>query len=536
MRNEKQRSLVPVAPQPLKRAAAYVRMSTERQEYSTAHQMVAIREYAAEHDLSIAQVYSDEGISGLEIKKRAGLKQLINDVVRGKATFGTVLVYDISRWGRFQDIDQSAFYEYLCRMNGVQVVYCAEHFRDDRTPLSALMKAIRRVEAADFSRDLSEKVFRGHCNLARRGYVQGGGPRYGLKHVLVRNDGKLVKSLSRRTMRLSGYHVELAPGPKKEVRVVREIFRRYVDLGQKFAEIAAHLNSKGCKTRSGAPWNYHLVRSIVKDEQYTGTLVYNRISDTMLVGVRRAKQNPTSEWIRAVNAFTAIVDPAVYRRAEERRRKERERNRPTDEELLARLRRFVSRHGCATQPAINKFRGIPYQQTYARHFGSMFRALELIGCEWASSNAHWKARVRRRQVRVSLLEELARILDEMGVAMRVKGTYGRFWIENLTCYLQLAGQYTTRRGNVRWGADIKSIPHTALRLVGRLNSDGQTVMDYYLFPSSAIPRMPRAFKIKNGAEVEGYRIRDLAAVAGRLVSALAKSRPTHGLMLPRLAR
>jgi DNA invertase Pin-like site-specific DNA recombinase len=134
MRNETQRYLVPVKPQPLKRAAAYVRMSTEHQEYSTAHQMVAIREYAAKHDLWIAQVYSDEGISGLEIKSRAGLKRLINDVLRGKADFGTVLVYDISRWGRFQDIDQSAFYEYLCRMNGVEVVYCAELFRDDRTP------------------------------------------------------------------------------------------------------------------------------------------------------------------------------------------------------------------------------------------------------------------------------------------------------------------------------------------------------------------------------------------------------------------
>jgi hypothetical protein len=263
--------------------------------------------------------------------------------------------------------------------------------------------------------------------------------------------------------------------------------------------------------------------------------VYNRSSEGKLEG-RRVRRNPRSEWVLVVNAFPAIVDPAIFRRAQERRRRERERNRPTDQELLARLRSFVSRHGNATQAAIKKFGGVAHQNTYTRHFGSMFKALELIGCEWKPSNAHWKARVHRRRLRGPLLEELGRILDGMGVAMRMKVTYGRFWVEDLSCYFQLVGQHISRRGSVQWVADLTTVPLTNLLLVGRLSSDGQTVMDYRLIPCSAIPRMPRVFKIKNGAEIEGYRIRDLAAVASRLVDALAKSRPTHGLMLPRIAR
>jgi DNA invertase Pin-like site-specific DNA recombinase len=212
--HREQHVLVPFKPaEPLARAAAYVRMSTEHQKYSTFNQLTAIKAYAADHNLTITHVYADEGISGLQIKNRPGLRSLISDAMKGRANFGVVLVYDITRWGRFQDIDYSAFYEVLCRMQGVDVVYCAEIFQDDHSPLSAVIKAIRRAEAADFSRDLSVKVFNGQCNLARRGYSQGGVARYGLKNVVVRDDGKPVGKGSRCTKRLVGYHVELAPGP-----------------------------------------------------------------------------------------------------------------------------------------------------------------------------------------------------------------------------------------------------------------------------------------------------------------------------------
>jgi len=212
MRSRKQHYPVPVKlPEPTKRAAAYVRMSTEHQRYSTDNQLAAIREYAADHSLTLCRVYADEGISGLEIKNRPGLKKLIADVLKGEADFSVVLVYDITRWGRFQDIDDSAFYEVLCRRSGVDIVYCAETFQNDRSPLTAIIKAIRRAEAADFSRDLSTKVFNGQCNLARRGYSQGGPAPYGLANLVVRDDGKPLRKMTRRKKRLDGHHVELAP-------------------------------------------------------------------------------------------------------------------------------------------------------------------------------------------------------------------------------------------------------------------------------------------------------------------------------------
>ena len=121
------------------RAAEYVRMSTEHQKYSTENQGDAIRIYADLHNMEIVRTYSDAGKSGLKIEGRIGLRQLIDDVEDGQTEFDVILVYDISRWGRFQDADESAYYEYLCRRSGISVHYCAEQFDNDGSPISTCL-------------------------------------------------------------------------------------------------------------------------------------------------------------------------------------------------------------------------------------------------------------------------------------------------------------------------------------------------------------------------------------------------------------
>lgn len=105
----------------LLRAAEYVRMSTDQQRYSTENQAEAIRDYAARRGMQIVRTYADEGKSGLQIKGRDALKQLIETVTTEKADFEAILVYDVSRWGRFQDADEGAHYEYICRSAGIAV-------------------------------------------------------------------------------------------------------------------------------------------------------------------------------------------------------------------------------------------------------------------------------------------------------------------------------------------------------------------------------------------------------------------------------
>ena len=173
-------------PTALFRAAEYVRMSTEHQQYSTENQADKIREYAQRRGIDIVKTYADEGKSGLRIDGRHALQQLIADVESGKANFNLILVYDVSRWGRFQDADESAYYEYICKRKNILVSYVAEQFENDGSPVSTIVKGVKRAMAGEYSRELSAKVFAGQCRLIELGYRQGGPAGYGLRRVLVR--------------------------------------------------------------------------------------------------------------------------------------------------------------------------------------------------------------------------------------------------------------------------------------------------------------------------------------------------------------
>jgi DNA invertase Pin-like site-specific DNA recombinase len=167
--------------QPQARAAQYLRMSTEEQALSLGFQKDAIAAYAAARDMTIVRTYEDAGRSGLTIDGRSGLQALIADVVAGTADFGILLVYDISRWGRFQDVDAGAYYEYICRKAGIEIVYCQEPFGNDRSPLGTLLKTMKRVMAAEYSRELSVKIFAAQSRASLLGHRQGGGAGLGLR-------------------------------------------------------------------------------------------------------------------------------------------------------------------------------------------------------------------------------------------------------------------------------------------------------------------------------------------------------------------
>lgn len=136
-------------------------MSTEHQKYSIMNQAAAIGEYAAARGIAIVKTYEDAGKSGLRFERRKGLQALIADVKGGQADFDTILVYDVNRWGRFQDVDESAYYEFICKQARMTVHYCAEQFDNDGSLTASVLKSIKRAMAGEYSRELSVKVFAG---------------------------------------------------------------------------------------------------------------------------------------------------------------------------------------------------------------------------------------------------------------------------------------------------------------------------------------------------------------------------------------
>jgi len=205
-------------------AAQYVRMSTEHQQYSLENQSTAIQTYATSHGFEVVRTYSDAAKSGLVLRHRIGLRQLLQDVVSGAPAYRVILVYDVSRWGRFQDTDESAHYEFLCKSAGVPVHYCAETFANDGTLPSLIMKALKRTMAGEYSRELGVKVLAGLKRLASLGFKQGGMPGYGLRRMLVSPAGvpKQVLGLGERKG-IATDRVILVPGPAHEVQCVKDI-------------------------------------------------------------------------------------------------------------------------------------------------------------------------------------------------------------------------------------------------------------------------------------------------------------------------
>ncbi|HKC71079.1 MAG TPA: recombinase family protein, partial [Terriglobales bacterium] len=171
-------------------AAQYVRMSTEHQQYSFDSQKAAIAVYAGHHGFAVVKTYDDAARSGVVLKGRSGLKRLLRDVLSGTASYKAILVYDISRWGRFQDADEAAHYEFLCKHAGIPVHYCAEPFGNDDNLANMMMKALKRTMAGEYSRELSVKCYEGQKRVAQLGFITGSSPTYAFRRVVVSQDGK----------------------------------------------------------------------------------------------------------------------------------------------------------------------------------------------------------------------------------------------------------------------------------------------------------------------------------------------------------
>jgi DNA invertase Pin-like site-specific DNA recombinase len=263
----------------LVRAAEYVRMSTEHQQYSTDNQREKIREYACARGMEVVMTYVDEGKSGLRIGGRPALQRLIADVENGHADFSIILVYDVSRWGRFQDADESAYYEYVCRRAGIQVAYCAEQFENDGSPFSFMVKGLKRAMAGEYSRELSAKVFAGHCRMVELGYRQGGHPGFGLRRLLISQSGSVKRELADGEHKhLQMDRVILVPGPENEVRLVNTIYRWFTEDGLNESDIARRLNEMKLPTDQCRSWTPVAIHAILTKEKYIGNNVYNRQS------------------------------------------------------------------------------------------------------------------------------------------------------------------------------------------------------------------------------------------------------------------
>ena len=304
-------------------------------------------------------------------------RRLIADVQNGNPGFSAILVYDVSRWGRFQDADESAYYEYLCKQAGIDVHYCAEQFENDGGPTSTIIKSVKRAMAGEYSRELSSKVFKGQCRLIELGYRQGGMAGYGLRRMLINQSGVPKGVLARGECKsLQTDRVILVPGPEDEIRVVRRIYDEFTKRAKREAEIAADLNAHGLVTDLGRSWTRGTVHQVLTNEKYIGNNVFNRTSFKLK---KKHVSNTPDMWVRAEGVFEGIVSSEAFYTAQgiiqERGR------RLSDEDMLDRLKQLINRHSLLSSHLIDAADDTPSSAAYRSRFGSLLRAYELAGYE-----------------------------------------------------------------------------------------------------------------------------------------------------------
>lgn len=477
------------------RAAQYVRMSTEMQHYSIQNQAAVIAAYAHAHNLTLVRTYKDEGESGLLIKNRPGLLQLLEDVENRQTDFGHLLVYDVSRWGRFQDVDESAHYEFMCKRAGIKIAYCAEQFDNDGTMLASIVKNIKRVMAAEYSRELSVKVYAGQCRFARLGYKPCGNPGYGLVRELV-DEKEQSKGILARGQRkyLATDHIRVRPGPPREVATVRWIFNRFLEVKCETV-VAWELNKKKVPSRSGTPWTRVMIGAILRDESYIGNLIFNRRSWKLR---QTRTYNPPEQWIRAEGCLEPIVDREVFGKVAKFNSERRVDL--TEEEMLVRLRRALLKEGKLSKGIIDRTPGLPCVATCQTHFGSLRNLYRLLGYtpkrnyEFLESRPLWS-------------EQKAKLASRIGVALRRAGcrTSTGGWTDSL----RVNGTICVSVRAARWtpGKEETHSPHWTVQCdmhvpagwiaAIRLSEHNKAVLDYVLLSTDG--KVKRTIRFSDAA-------------------------------------
>jgi len=475
--------------------------------------MDAILHFAESHGMQIVRTYSDSGKSGLTLAGRAGLKQLLRDVQSGQANYRAILVYDVSRWGRFQDVDESAHYEFICKLADIKVHYCAEQFQNDDNPLSMLLKTMKRTMAGEFSRELSVKTFTSQCRITKLGFRTGGIAGIGLRRLLIDRDGQPKVVLDQgEEKNIRTDRIILVPGPPKEIKIVREIYHLFVQKQMSQTAIAELLNKRGVLNSIGRVWTCKGIGDILENPKYAGDNVYFRTSCKL-----RTKQvaNPPELWVARADAFEAIVDKGTFLQAQniiqERRRRLNDIRKVSDEELIQRLRNLLSTRGKLSCKVIEAAEDLPNYDLLRRRFGSITRCYNLIAYRSEQClDFHTQDGPLRQLWEREIERVIERLKQEGAKVERPRHPNSHLLIinEEFRVYFVLV-RCNEKTGDPKWLVHFrKEYNNPDLLLVARLSAGNREILDYYLLPFSR-KRAKVTLSIRNSMLWDTFRFENL---------------------------
>lgn len=272
-----------------RKAAAYARVSTERDEQQSSYK-AQIDYYTKmitdNPNLEFVKVYTDEGISGTDTKKRKGFTSMINDALQGKIDI--IFTKSISRFAR-NTVDS------LTTIRKLKEVGCEVFFEKENIytfdSKGELLITIMSSLAQEESRSLSENVT------------------WGMRKRFA--DGKYTIHYKE----FMGYERGEDNKPKineYESFIIRRIF--YMALQELSPyQISKILTNEGIKTPMGKDiWHYSVIKSILRNEKYKGDALLQKTYSTSFLTKKRKKNNGEVQQYYIENGHPAIVSKTLY--------------------------------------------------------------------------------------------------------------------------------------------------------------------------------------------------------------------------------
>lgn len=365
--------------------------------------------------------------------------------------------------------------------------------------------------AGEYSRELSAKVFAGQCRLIELGFRQGGPAGYGLRRVLLDQNGLIKSELARGEHKcLQTDRVILMPGSEDEIRVINNMYHWFIHDGLVESEIASRLNGMGLRTDLDRQWTRGTVHEILTNEKYIGNNIFNRTSFKLK---KLRVVNAADMWIKKEGAFEAIVLPEIFYTAQEIICARA--HRYTDEELIEHLRTLYQRRGFLSGLIIDESENMPSTSIYSHRFGSLIRAYQMVGFTPDRDYRYLETNKFLRRFYPALVKETEeKIISLGGIVQRDPATDLLRINYEFSISLVLARCQTTESGRYYWKVRFDTSLAPDITVAVRLDSGNQFALDYYLLPRLDFARPGIRLAEHNPVEFESYRFGNLDYLYG----------------------
>ena len=303
-------------------AAAYLRMSSDKQDTSIAQQKLQLIEFAKER-FEIVAWYMDEGKSGSkDTDKRTDFTRMLAEAP--KAVWEVVLCLDISRFGRLDSIE-GAFAKKTLRDAGKKLHSLIEGEIDWNSTTGRIVDTVLSEAQHDYSFRLGQKTLTGKLDAFRRGELFGFKCPYGMARKIWDNLGtERIVPRTENFAKPKGWRATLIPGDPEEVEVVRWLFETFSSRDVGYRWLAAELNREGKQSPTGQKWCAKVVENILDNEKYVGDMrlgrtgggAFWRLEGDKVVRSKSPVSTSKTDFLTLQSTHQGLVEPALWNRVQ----------------------------------------------------------------------------------------------------------------------------------------------------------------------------------------------------------------------------